>query len=356
MNSKERVQRTMAHQNPDRVPINYMANRGIDGRLKKYYNLAADDTEGLRQKLGVDFRGIRAPYVGKPLHAPRENRSVDPQMGYVMRWVEHESGGYNDYCDFPLEYADYDTVAAWPLPNPDDYDYSRLEAACEHYKDYALYVGDPGLACIMNTAGFLRGMEQMFVDLATDDEAGLLLIDRFLNIQLSVCERVLDKVGKHIDIMWIGEDLGTQHTPLISMDTLKKHLLPRQKPFFELAKAYDLRVMMHTCGSSSWSYPEYIKLGLSGVDTLQPEATNMSPSYLKKTFGDTLFFHGCISTAGAVAYGSVEDTVREVRDTLYVMMPGSGYCLSPTHALQDNSPVENVVALYEAAHQYGNYE
>ena len=71
--------------------------------------------------------------------------------------------------------------------------------------------------------------------------------------------------------------------------------------------------------------------------------------------GDRLAFHGCISTAGVVANGTVEDTVETVRQTLEVMMPGGGYALSPTHMLQDNSPTENVVAMYETARTVGVY-
>lgn len=85
------------------------------------------------------------------------------------------------------------------------------------------------------------------------------------------------------------------------------------------------------------------------------EARDMSPAYLKKHFGGRLAFHGCISTAGPVAFGTVQDVIKNVKGTLEVMMPGGGYCLAPTHALQDNSPMENVVAMYEAAHQYGKY-
>lgn len=155
--------------------------------------------------------------------------------------------------------------------------------------------------------------------------------------------------------MWIGEDLGTQTSPIISMELLRKHILPRHKPFFDLARAYNLPVMMHTCGSSSWAYEEYIRMGLAVADTLQPEATNMSPSYLKKTFGGRLAFHGCISTAGPVAFGSVREVVNYCRDTLDIMMPGGGYCFSPTHALQDNSPTENVIAMYETAINFGKY-
>jgi len=96
-------------------------------------------------------------------------------------------------------------------------------------------------------------------------------------------------------------------------------------------------------------------MGVKAVDTLQPEATDMSPRYLKEKFGGRLAFHGCISTAGPLAFGTVEDVINNVKETLEIMMPGGGYCLAPTHAIQDNSPTANVVAMYEAAHKYGKY-
>lgn len=96
-------------------------------------------------------------------------------------------------------------------------------------------------------------------------------------------------------------------------------------------------------------------MGVTGVDTLQPEAANMSPRYLKDTFGGRLTFRGCISTAGPLAYGTKEDVVKQVRETLDIMMPGGGYHFAPTHAIQDNTPTENVLAMYQAAHQYGVY-
>jgi len=97
-------------------------------------------------------------------------------------------------------------------------------------------------------------------------------------------------------------------------------------------------------------------MGISIIDTLQPEATNMQPAYLKSNFGDRLSFHGSITTGGAVAFGTVEETIKVVSETLETMMPGGGYALAPSHALQDNSPTENVLALYEAAKKYGRYQ
>ena len=96
-------------------------------------------------------------------------------------------------------------------------------------------------------------------------------------------------------------------------------------------------------------------MGIAVVDTLQPEAKDMAPAYLKRRYGDRLAFHGCISTAGPVATGTVEETVAVCRETLEVMMPGGGYAFAPTHQLQDNSPTENVVAMYETARTCGRY-
>ncbi len=357
MTPKQRVLTALAREEPDRVPINYSANAGIDRRLKAHFGLESNDGEGLLRTLGVDFRSVGARYVGPKLHEDIPERGVKvDNWGIHRRWVEHGTGGYWDYCDFPLREADEETIANWPMPSPDDHDFSHLPEACERKKAYAIHVGNPGLGCIINTAGFHRGMEQVFCDLALDDPAGLLLIDRFLAIQLEVTRRTLEAAPKGaIDFVWMGEDLGTQHGPLISMEMLQKHILPRHKPFFDLAAAYDLPVMLHTCGSSSWTYEEYIKMGLKAVDTLQPEAKDMAPAYLKERFGSRLAFHGCISTAGPVAHGSVEDTVRACRETLDVMMPGGGYAFAPTHQLQDNSPTENVVAMYETARTVGRY-
>ncbi|MFA6101863.1 MAG: uroporphyrinogen decarboxylase family protein [Victivallaceae bacterium] len=355
MKSKERVLTTLARCEPDRVPINYSANPGIDLRLKNHFGLKCDDSEGLRRRLCVDFLAAGTSYCGPKLHPDIPERRVDSCWGFVAKYTEHVNGGFWDYCDFPLADADLETVENWAMPSPDDFDYSLIYQHCKKHQECAMYVGNPGLACIINTAGFLLGMEQVLVGLAIDDPATLRLIDRMLAIQLEVTRRELEAAKGGVDFMWLGEDLGTQKGPLISMEMFRKHIKPRQKLFFDLAKSCNIPVMIHTCGSSSWAYDEYIEMGLTAVDTLQPEAKNMEPEYLKKTFGNRLAFHGCISTAGPVATGTVKDTIDYCRRTLEIMMPGGGYCFAPTHALQDNSPTENVVAMYETAKKYGKY-
>jgi len=354
MTSKQRVLTTFARGQADRVPINYFANPGIDRRLKRHFDLADGDDEGLRQALGVDFRSVGAPYVGCKLHADPPGRTAD-NWGIRRRWIEHGTGGYWDYCDFPLRDATLEEIRAWPVPSPDDYDYAAVAERCRRFGEYAVVAGGPGTGDIINSTGMIRTMEQVLIDLLCDDEACGFWIDRKMAIQLEIMERTLAAADGGIDVLWLGEDLGTQIGPLIGMELFRKHIRPRHQRFVDLARSYDIPVAIHSCGSSSWAYDDFIEMGIAVVDTLQPEAKDMAPAYLKARYGDRLAFHGCISTAGPVASGTVADTVAVCRETLEAMMPSGGYAFAPTHQLQDNSPTENVVAMYATAREAGRY-
>jgi len=355
MTSKERVLLAFAHEAPDRVPIDYLANPGIDARLKQHFGLAVDDDEQLRQRLGVDFLEIIPEYTGPKIHPEVPGRKVDPLWGIRTRWVEHATGGYWDYCDFPLRDADMDMVEAWPMPSPDHFDYGRIPQECRKHSSLALLLGNPGAGDMINSAGMLRTMDQVLMDLATDDPVCLRLMDRKNEAQLAILERALEAAGGSIDILWLGEDLGTQRGPMVSLELFRRHIRPRHQRFVDLARAFNIPVMMHSCGSSSWAYNDFIEMGITIVDTLQPEAKDMAPRDLKERYGDKLSFHGCMSTAGPVATGTVSEIVETTRVLLETMMPGGGYAFSPTHMLQDNSPTENVLAMYETVHQYGRY-
>lgn len=356
MNSKERVLTTLSHSEPDRVPVNYAANQGIDQRLKKHFGLHQKDDEGLRQALGVDFRHIHADYIGPKRYADIPERGVNvDEFGIHRRWIEHDTGGYWDYCDFPLQDADEQTVREWAIPSVDDYDFSQIAEKCKSMASYCVVTGGAGLPDIINSMGMIRTMEQTLVDLAIDEPAGLLYIDRRIELLLEVTERTLEASKGGIDLLWMGEDLGTQIGPMISLELFRKHIRPRHQRFIDLAASFGIPVMIHSCGSSSWAYRDFIDMGIKAVDTLQPEAKDMHPQYLKDTFGKALAFHGCISTAGPIVTGTVEDAIQTCRDTLDIMMPNGGYCFAPTHSLQDNTPTDNVVAMYETTRYYGVY-
>ncbi|MBE6885264.1 MAG: hypothetical protein E7487_11790 [Ruminococcaceae bacterium] len=355
MTSRQRVKKTFHFEKTDRVPIGYDANPGIDERLRNA--LGVKKGEELLDALGVDVRGIGADYTGPELYQTPPNRRVDPLEGCIMRWVAHKTGGYWDFCDFPLKDADDEEFEKFPIPNPDHFDYDgALEKAKSYGGRYALYIGGAGVPDVLNSNGRIMGVEDMLCHLLMDDEAAVDFMQRRARFQLGQMERLLDKCRGEIDFVWLGEDLGTQHTPIIGPTLYREKLAPIHRSFVELAESYGLPTLVHTCGSSSWVYEDFIAMGVKGVDTLQPEAANMSPAYLAEKFGGRLNFRGCISTAGPLATGTPEEVRENCRQTLETMMAVRGYHFAPTHMIQDNTPVENVIAMYQAAHDFGKYD
>lgn len=356
MTGKERVRRTFNLEKTDRVTIGYEANPGIHTRLCQALGLNPADYEGLMRALGVDYRAVGAPYIGPQLHRVPENRMVDQLEGCIMRYVEHETGGYWDFCDFPLKDAADELFETFPIPDPDNFDYDTALAAAQAIgQEYAIYVGNPGVPDIINSNGRIMGMEDVLCHLIMDDDAAMDFMRRRAAFQLKMMERTLEKCKGYIDFVWLGEDLGTQIAPMVSPELYRRQIKPIHKQFVDLATGYGLPVLIHSCGSSSWFFEDFIEMGIRGVDTLQPEAVNMKPSYLAKTYGGRLSFRGCISTAGPLAFGSAEDTAQICRETLETMMKVRGYHFAPTHAIQDNTPVENVIAMYQTAHTAGRY-
>jgi uroporphyrinogen decarboxylase len=358
LHPRERVLAAFNHEIPDRVPVDYHANPGIDAQLKQHFGLAPDDDKGLRHKLGVDFWMINRErprhYRGPKLFPEVKDRILN-EWGARSRYIEHGSGGYWDYVDFPLADVEADDLADWPMPSPDDYDFSGLREECEAHSEFCLFTGHAGVGDMMNNTGSLRGMEQVYIDIIEEEPGFLAFLDRRIEIQCELMRRTIEGAGGLISFMWIGEDLGTQHAPMISLEAFRRVLRPRHQRIIDVAKSFGIPVMIHSCGSSSWAFDDFIEMGIQAVDTLQPEAVNMQPEYLKSKWGDQLAFHGCISTAGPVVDGTVEETVADARHILEVMKPGGGYMFSPTHMLQDNSSLENVLALYETAASEGRY-
>jgi len=334
MTSKERVMAAFHHTKSDRVPRDYDANPVIDKKLKQHFGLKKDDNNGIREALGVDFRQVAPQYKGPKRFELIKDRFIDQEFGVQYKWSSNDSGGYWDACDFPLADLDLEKIENWPMASPDDYDYTVLDHLCAKHQDKAIYLGNPGLGDLMNSSGALCGMDVVYLSVGLEDPAWIKLIDKRLDVQIEVMRRTLEAAKGKIDFFMMGEDLGTQLAPIISLNSYRKLLRP---------------------GSSSWVYEDFIDMGVNAIDALQPDAANMSPTYLKENFGDRLAFHGCISTTEALTFGTPQDVEKEVKETLEIMKPAKGYMLCPAHLIQDNSPVENVLALYRAGDMYGDY-
>jgi uroporphyrinogen decarboxylase len=107
--------------------------------------------------------------------------------------------------------------------------------------------------------------------------------------------------------------------------------------------------MMHSCGSVRELYPVFIEMGLDVHDAAQPEPAGMEPEGLKRDFGAKMGWCGLISTQETLPHGSVEQCRAEAEHRIRVMGAGGGYIFSPAHCIQPDTPLENVLAIYEVA-------
>ncbi len=238
----------------------------------------------------------------------------------------------------------------WPWDNPDDYDYTDVKTNCQKFKDYAILTGGAGTPDILNGLSRLRGMEQVIIDIASRDEVGLAIIDRFVNIKYEIMKRTLEAADGLIDILWLGEDTGNQNGRMFSEKDFNEIFRPYLQKFIDLGHSFGAKVMMHSCGDTHEIMPTFIEMGLDVLDAMQPEPKGMQPiEKLRKLCYGKLAFCGLISTQSTLPFKSPEECRAEARHRLDVIAKGGGYIFAPSHNIQAGTPIENILAVYEEA-------
>jgi uroporphyrinogen decarboxylase len=185
-----------------------------------------------------------------------------------------------------------------------------------------------------------------------DDPAGFAaLLDR-------ITEWKMATYGAHVragvDIVWIGDDLGTQRSLVMSPAMYREWYRPRHQRLVDHLHALrpEVKIAFHCCGHVTPLIPDLIEIGIDLLEAVQAEAMDLG--YLKREFGRDLTFWGGIG-AQSVLPGGPEQVRAGVRETLGIMAPGGGYIAAPCHTLTEEVPWENVLAFHEAVREYGGY-
>jgi len=346
MTPRERVMHAIDHEATDRLPVQCYLTPEMHAALKE--RLGQEPFVAFE----VDFRTV-GPARTRPARQPESGSAVlyYDEFGVGYANVANNAGGeYLEAVDLALARIEtMDDVAAYDWPSPDDYDYSVIPAQIAASEGYAICAGHAGQPDIINGVGRGRGMAQVLCDIVTHDEVGTAIIDKRVDYFYEISRRSLIAGEGKVDILWIGEDLGTQKGPTISPATFDAFFRPRIQRFIDLGHEFGCKVAMHSCGSTRPLMPRFIEMGLDVLDAVQPEPVGMVPEELKAEFGDKLTFCGLISTQHTLPHGTVEDCREEARDRIKVMGAGGGYIFSPAHCIQPDTPVENVLAIYEEA-------
>jgi uroporphyrinogen decarboxylase len=168
---------------------------------------------------------------------------------------------------------------------------------------------------------------------------------------LADLEGFLGAVGEYIDVVLFGDDLGMQTGPLISPAMYREFFKPRHRQLWSRAKELaEVKVMLHSCGGIRELLPDLIEAGLDAVNPVQTSCAGMDPAELKREFGaDLVLWGGGCDTQEVLPYGAPEEVRRHVRERVRLLNPGGGFVFQQVHNILANVPVENVVAMLEAA-------
>ena len=353
MTSKQRVLTAIERQTPDRTPVDFWAEPDVKRRLIEFFGL--EDEEELLRRFNVDLRCIYPPYIGPELKT-FDDGSFEDFWGVIRKPVSHATGIHYEVCYSPLaEAKTVRDVEECRWPDPDWFDYSSLRQGCERYQDYAIVLGKMGRESqtIFIQTWYSRGLGRIMTDMSDDPGLVKAIVSKIMNFRTEHVTCMLEAASGQADILQLADDYGTQNGLMMSPDMWCEFFGPSLKCLADLAHQYGLKVFLHSCGSVRELVPDLIDIGIDILNPIQVRARGMDPRELKKTFGRDLCFHGSIDTQHTLPFGSRADVVEEVRDRIEVLGDRGGFILAPTHTIEPDTPLENVVAMYEAAERYG---
>jgi uroporphyrinogen decarboxylase len=363
MTSRERAIKAINFQEADRVSIDSWLVPEVTKRCMEYWGCESE--EELLAFLGKDIRDNHGPsYVGQDFKT-FDDGTVADLWGVRRKIVTYgkgttAEGTWKELSWSPLEHMttvkEVEAYDSWP--SPDWWDYSTLKADCEywHPEYFVLNKGDRlDRTSQLKPMMYLRGIQQTFVDLIQNPALVECIRDHIVEYFTAYNPRVFEAAAGEIDMFMMGDDMGSQHGPLLSLDMWRKYFKSAFRKYIEIAHSYGIKVMYHTCGDVYQLIPDFIECGLDCLQSLQPLATNMDIKKLKMEFGKDLSFQGAMDIQKILPLGTPDEVNQMVKYACESAKAGGGYIISTSHAIQPDTPIENVAALFEAYHEHGVY-
>lgn len=389
MNSKERIQKTIHHKEPDRVPYD-LGGTTVTSITKNAYKRAmfARGLSPEYQLPEIDpVSQIVTPSVENLVYLNSDTRRIGaqriPEFGkrkrmegmvelvtdfYGCDWRrDPEKDLYFNQISYPLEKYDTLSESVQFLYRPDWSDYLQilkrdLSAQIGAAEGYGC-VADRHVAGLTENSLRIRGYENWYMDTVIDPAGVEALLEIILEDKIRYWDAVIDwavenNFQNRIDVVAECDDLGSQSSTIIDPDVLRQMVIPRFRILFGHLKKRlpGVKIFMHSCGAIRTILPDLIDAGLDILNPVQYTAAGMELAGLKRDFGkDLVFWGGGIDTQTTLNNGTSDEVREVVKKVLDIMAPGGGFVFAPVHNVQDDVSPENFWAMWETLQEYGKY-
>jgi len=353
MTSRERFARMFEHREADRVPIidspwgptlSRWHREGMpeDVSFVDYFDL--DHVVGI----GVD----NSPrYEHKVLEETDEYSIYTTAWGATQRTWKH-AASTPEFLDFTIVDADsWREAKARMAPSRDRVDWDRLAAHYADWRDKGAWIEAGFWFGFDVTHAWMVGTERVLMALVTDPEWVVDIFHTMLDLDIALFDEIWD-AGYPFDAIRWPDDMGYKHHQFFSLDTYRSLVKPVHRRAIEWAHAKGIPAIMHSCGDVNPFVPEFLDMGLDGLNPLEVKA-GMDPAQLKADVGDRMLLHGGIN---AVLWDDVEAIEAEMRAVVPVLKEGGGYIFSSDHSVPSAVSLDNFRRITDLAKELGSYD
>lgn len=338
MTSRERVLAALNHEQPDRPPLFASFVPEIASRLRETLGIREAD---LGVAMGNDMVktcvGLELSFYG----GARPEYTCP--WGIRWRWARNSSGEYTEIVGPPLA-GNRSKLDSFQTPDPDeDSQYNTFRQMKALYGKEKWMIGSSQIS-VFEAAWYLRGMEDLMVDMALEPDYVHALMDKVMHFPL-VAARKHAELGA--DMVWFGDDVSHQQGMMMSVDMWRTFLKPRFAKLFAEPRRVNpsIKVCYHSCGNCEDVLDDLVEIGLDVLNPLQPMA--IDPFKIKKRYGKRLSLFGGLCVQHTMPRGTPAEVHAAVRRLKTECGRGGGYILAPAHHIQADTPLENVKAFYE---------
>ena len=382
MTPRDRVLTVLNHEEPDRVPIVIGVSNATGIKMQPYQRIkriigvkapdkflyqwpelgTAEVDEATMVRLHSDVRGVLDL---EPATTRRRNQNRHPHDDCIDSWGSGQLEVTPGYW-FPGIHPLIDATTVEELENypywPDMSDPSRVAHVADDARrlavqnEYAI-MATPWLLFPFERAHAMQGMEAFLLNMAMYPDFARALLEKIAGYCKVLMGRFLDELGDNVDIIKIGDDLGTQESLMISPQMYRDLLMPIHADFIDFIKARtSAKIFFHSCGDVFPLIEDFIDIGVDILNPIQTSSGKMSDlAALKKRFGRNIVFCGGIDSHRILPYGSVEEVRQEVHRVIDLLGAGGGTMIGAVHTVMDDVPPENVLAMVDAVEEFGHY-
>ncbi|MHB9025264.1 MAG: uroporphyrinogen decarboxylase family protein [Armatimonadota bacterium] len=349
MTYRERIITACRRQQPDHVPYFMGFERGLATELQA--KLGTNDLAGYFgnhiRDAGLNPSVLKTDFSR---YFTREDMTWD-EWGRGRVW--DDSMHYAEYF-YPLDRAEsVSEIEAYPWPDvtaPYRYEGIAEKVAAHQAAGYAV-IGSIG-EMLFEVAWQLRSMDRLFEDMYADEAMAEALLEAIISRKVEMT-RGLARAG--VDILLTGDDVAMQTGLMMSKDLFNRWLRPAFERIVRAAKEEkpDIFVWYHSDGKINDLIPDLIAAGMDILNPVQPECVDHR--WVKATYGDKIAFSGGLGVQSIIPFGTPDEVRAHVKETIDTLGAGGGLLLAPSHVVERDTPLENILAMAEAMEEYGWY-